>query len=104
MGASIWPVDLLELQFEGEIWEWRGPAPYYFVTVPEDESAELQEVAASVTYGWGVVPVRATIGGTEWKTSLFPKDGGYVLPLKDRVRKAEGLEEGDTIAVTMTLA
>jgi uncharacterized protein DUF1905 len=104
MGASIWPVDLLELHFEGEIWEWRGPAPYYFVTVPEDESAELQEVAASVTYGWGVVPVRATIGGTEWKTSLFPKDGGYVLPLKDRVRKAEGLEEGDTIAVTMTLA
>ena len=72
--------------------------------MPEDEAAELQEVAAAVTYGWGVVPVRATIGGTEWRTSLFPKDGGYVLPLKDRVRKAEGLEEGDTIAVTMTLA
>jgi len=97
-------VDLLELHFEGEIWEWRGPAPYYFVTVPEDEAAELQEVAAAVTYGWGVVPVRATIGGTEWTTSLFPKDGGYVLPLKDRVRKAEGIEEGDTISVTMTLA
>ncbi|WP_406053240.1 DUF1905 domain-containing protein [Kribbella sp. NBC_00889] len=97
-------MDLLELHFEGEIWEWRGPAPYYFVTVPEDEAAELQEVAAAVTYGWGVVPVRATIGGTEWTTSLFPKDGGYVLPLKDRVRKAEGIEEGDTISVTMTLA
>ncbi|MFG1622055.1 DUF1905 domain-containing protein [Kribbella sp. NPDC049227] len=97
-------MDLLELHFEGEIWEWRGPAPYYFVTVPEDEAAELQEVAASVTYGWGVVPVRATIGDTEWKTSLFPKNGGYVLPLKDRVRKAEGIGEGDTISVTMTLA
>ncbi|WP_238164563.1 DUF1905 domain-containing protein [Kribbella pittospori] len=97
-------MDLLELHFEGEIWEWRGPAPYYFVTVPEDEAAELQEVAAAVTYGWGVVPVRATIGRTEWTTSLFPKDGGYVLPLKDRVRKAEGIEEGDTISVTMTLA
>ncbi|MEV0803273.1 DUF1905 domain-containing protein [Kribbella sp. NPDC050281] len=97
-------MDLLELHFEGEIWEWRGPAPYYFVTVPEDEAAELQEVAAAVTYGWGVVPVRATIGGTEWTTSLFPKDGGYVLPLKDRVRKAEGIGEGDTISVTMTLA
>lgn len=104
MGASICRVDLLELHFEGEIWEWRGPAPYYFVTVPEDEAAELQEVAAAVTYGWGVVPVRATIGGTEWTTSLFPKDGGYVLPLKDRVRKAEGIGEGDTISVTMTLA
>ncbi|WP_238163486.1 DUF1905 domain-containing protein [Kribbella capetownensis] len=97
-------MDLLELHFEGEIWEWRGPAPYYFVTVPEDEAAELHEVAAAVTYGWGVVPVRVTIGGTEWTTSLFPKDGGYVLPLKDRVRKAEGIGEGDTISVTMTLA
>lgn len=27
----------MNLNFSGEIWYWRGPAPFYFVTVPEDE-------------------------------------------------------------------
>ena len=29
-----------------------------------------------------------------WKTSLWPKDGGYIVPIKDDVRRAEGLELG----------
>ena len=90
------PVDL---EFSGEVWFWRGPSPYHFVTVPEDESAELQETAALVTYGWGMIPVEAGIGSTGWTTSLWPKDGGYVVPLKDKVRKAEGIEIGDVVTV-----
>lgn len=91
----------MDLEFTGEIWQWRGPAPYYFVTVPEDESQEIQAIANALTYGWGMIPVRVRIGDTEWTTSLWPKDGGYVVPLKDAVRNAEGIEEGDRITVVL---
>jgi hypothetical protein len=93
----------MDLEFTGDVWFWRGPSPYHFVTVPEDESVELQEAAALVTYGWGMIPVAARIGSTRWTTSLFPKDGGYVVPLKDLVRKAESIEVGDTVSVHLAV-
>ena len=91
----------MELEFTGEVWEWRGPAPYYFVTVPDDECAELEASAAFVSYGWGMVPVAATIGGTRWTTSLWPKDGAYVVPLKAAIRRAEHVELGDSVTVRL---
>jgi Domain of unknown function (DUF1905) len=93
----------VEFEITGEIWHWRGPAPFHFVTVPEQQSADIHALARAVTYGWGMVPVRARVGETAWKTSLFPKDGGYVLPLKDAVRCAEGLEVGGTVAAQLTV-
>ena len=93
----------LDVQFSGDIWHWRGPAPFYFVTVPEDASEQLHEVARAVTYGWGMLPVRARSGGTGWRTSLWPKDGLYVLPLKVAVRRAEQLDEGDVVTARLTL-
>jgi Domain of unknown function (DUF1905) len=93
----------LDLQFSGDIWHWRGPAPFFFVTVPEEESAQLHEVAGAVSYGWGMLPVRARIGGTEWRTSLWPKDGQYLLPLKVAVRRAEQLDEGDVVTAQLLL-
>jgi hypothetical protein len=93
----------VRLEFSGEIWSWRGPSPYHFVTVPDDGCAELEDVAALVSYGWGMVPVRARIGATTWTTSLYPKDGGYVVPVKDAVRRAEGLEVGDRPTVRLTV-
>lgn len=94
----------MNLDITGDIWHWRGPSPFYFVTVPEDESLHIQAVAAGVTYGWGMIPVTARIGGTEWTTALFPKDGRYVVPLKDAVRRAEDLDEGETVTVRLTVA
>ena len=94
----------MELEFSGEVWFWRGPSPYHFVTVPDDESAELQETAALVTYGWGMIPVEARIGSTRWTTSLFPKNGGYVVPLKDLVRNSEGIDVGDTVTVRLAVS
>ena len=91
----------MNVEFSGEIWYWRGPAPFFFVTVPEEQSRKLKEIAGFVTYGWGMIPVRVWIGKTEWKTAMFPKDGCYVLPLKDAVRKAESLEEGATVSVRL---
>lgn len=94
----------MQLTVTGDIWEWRGPAPYYFVTVPDAESEHLKQVSQAVTYGWGMIPVLVTIGGTEWETALWPKDGRYVVPLKDFVRKAEDLDKGDTVTVSMIVA
>ncbi len=91
----------MDLEFSGEVWSWRGPSPYHFVTVPEDECIELEAASALVTYGWGMIPVDARIGSTRWTTSLFPKDGGYVVPLKDLVRKAEGIEVHDMVSVRL---
>ena len=93
----------LDLQFSGDIWHWRGPAPFHFVTVPDDASDQLHEVAGALSYGWGMLPARARIGTTTWRTSLFPKDGGYVLPVKATVRRDERIDVGDTVTVSLTL-
>ncbi|WP_426566257.1 DUF1905 domain-containing protein [Angustibacter sp. McL0619] len=93
----------MDLEFSGEIWHWRGPAPYHFVSVPDEECAELEAASALVSYGWGMIPVAVRIGATDWTTSLWPKDGRYVVPLKDRVRTAEGLALGDVVSVRLTI-
>lgn len=68
--------------FTGRVVEWRGPSPYYFVPLPDAESADIREVAALASYGWGVIPVEARIGDVVFATSLFPKDGGCLqLPV-----------------------
>ena len=95
----------MELTFVGEIWFWRGPAPWHFVTVPDDESAAIETVAALITYGWGMVPVTVRVGGSgsEWTTSLWPKDGGYIVPIKAWVRAAQQLDVGDAVEVRLTV-
>jgi hypothetical protein len=93
----------MNLEFRGEIWFWKGPAPWYFVTVPEEESRVLEAASAFVTYGWGMIPVTAQIGTTVWKTSLFPKDGRYIVPLKAAVRRAEGLGLRDVAVVRLAI-
>ncbi|MGV9455619.1 DUF1905 domain-containing protein [Streptomyces sp. NPDC003635] len=93
----------MDLTFTGKVIEWRGPAPYYFVPLPDEESADIREVAAMATYGWGVIPVEARVGQADFTTSLFPKDGGYLLPLKAAVRKPERLSAGDEVAVALTV-
>ncbi|MBM6622014.1 DUF1905 domain-containing protein [Micrococcaceae bacterium RIT802] len=87
----------------GSVIYWRGPAPFYYLRVPDDVAAYIHDVASQVTYGWGVIPVTATVGGTSFTTSLFPKDGGYLVPLKDAVRRAEGIELDDEITVELEL-
>ncbi len=89
----------MHIEFNGEIWFWKGPAPWYFVTVPAQQSHDLKGISSFVTYGWGVIPVKARIGHTVWTTSLFPKEDRYLVPIKASVRKAENLQLGDTVAV-----
>jgi hypothetical protein len=94
----------VELEFSGPVWFWRGPSPYHFVRVPEAESAQIQSAAALVTYGWGMIPATVRIGATTWTTSLFPKDGGYVVPVKAAVRRAEGIEVDEPVTLRLRLA
>ncbi len=91
------------MEFDGEIWYWKGPAPWYFVTVPEEESVELEAASSFVSYGWGMIPVTAQIGETDWTTALWPKDGQYVVPVKAVVRKAERLSVGDAVTVRLAV-
>ncbi|WP_422059785.1 DUF1905 domain-containing protein [Sphingopyxis sp.] len=89
------------IAFDAVIIEWRGPPPYLFAVIPDEHIAVIRYAALSESYGWGVVPVTARIGATDFTTSLFPRDGGYLLPVKVAVQKAEAIAMGDRIAVTM---
>ena len=94
--------DALELAFSGPIWYWRGPPPFLFVTVLEEGSAAIRAIASAVTYGWGVIPVTVRLGDTVWQTSLFPKDGRYLVPIK--VLVLAGRRAGvDEVALSMGL-
>jgi hypothetical protein len=89
-----------EFQFQGAVVEWRGPAPFYFVAIPDDESADIKLAAKGIEY-WGQVPVSVCINGTSFSTALFPKDGRYLLPLKASVRKSAGVELDQVVTVEL---
>ena len=91
----------MNIEFTGAIWFWKGPSPWYFVTVPEQQCHDIKAIAGVVTYGWGMIPVLAHIGTTAWKTSLWPKDGRYIVTINARVRAAERIAEGDTVVVCL---
>jgi hypothetical protein len=91
----------VELEFSAEVFYWRGPSPFYFLAVPARLCRDLRDVSGQVSYGWGMVPVTVTIGSTTWRTSLWPKDDGYVVPVKAVVRAAENLDEGSVPTVRL---
>jgi Domain of unknown function (DUF1905) len=94
----------VDTTFSAELFEWRGPAPFYWLPLPEDVCDDVRAEAAHATYGWGVIPVCVRIGSTEWETSLLPRDGGYLLPVRKDVRTRERFGDGDTVAVAMRVA
>ena len=93
----------MNFTFTASVWEWRGPAPYHFVSVPLEIAQEIKELASAVTYGWGMIPVSGKIGNTSFTTSLWAKNGTYAVPLKDAVRKAEGISLDDMVSLELTL-
>ena len=92
-----------EIVCTGEVFEWRGPAPFHFVSVSGENAELIREQAAAVTYGWGMIPVSGIIGRTAFTTSLWPKGDEYYLPLKDAVRRAEGIEIGSVVTARLEL-
>jgi hypothetical protein len=92
----------MDFEFDGAVIEWRGPAPFYFVRVPEEESADIKFAAKGLEY-WGQVPVVVRIGDVEFGTALFPKDGRYLVPLRDVVRRSVGIEVDQVLAVGLNV-
>lgn len=94
-------------EFSGEVWIWdaRPEETWTFVSVPTEVSEEIAELAAMrPRAGFGAVRVAVTIGGSSWRTSVFPAaDGRYALPVKKAVRRAESIGPGDTVAVALEL-
>lgn len=90
------------------LWCWRSAGPgagWHFVTIDGQTSAEIRYAALGRTGGFGSIKVEARIGGTAWRTSIFPQreSGGFILPIKAAVRKSERIGEGDTVTVELRL-
>jgi len=96
-------LDTVRWEFSGALISWRGPSPYHFIAVPDDVAADLRALAPMLTYGWGVIPVTVRIGESTFTTSLFPRQGGYLVPIKDAIRRVEDLTLGDAVAVEMAV-
>ena len=87
-------------EFEAELWEHEGQGAWCFVTVPEEPSEDIR-LSGAMPAGFGSYRVEATVGGTVWRTSVFPASECFVLPVKKAVRKAECLEVGDVVTVSL---
>jgi len=94
----------MRFEFTSPLWEWSSRPEWFFVTVPEEASADIREIPRPPR-GFGSVRVRANVGGSTWTTSIFPDStvGCYVLPIKKAVRVAEGLAEGGDVGVALTV-
>lgn len=86
----------------GEVEEWRGPSPYFFLPMSVEDSAELKLEAAGLEY-WGQVAVVVELGDATIETALFPQGDRYMVPLRAAVRRAEGLEVGMELTATVRI-
>ncbi|WP_114853984.1 DUF1905 domain-containing protein [Brachybacterium sp. YJGR34] len=93
----------MRLAVTGTLIEWRGPAPFVFLPVPAEEVDAIAAIAREVTYGWGAIPATVRIGATEYTTSLFPRDGGYLVPVKLAVQRAEQVDLGDEVRADLRI-
>ncbi|WP_341975895.1 DUF1905 domain-containing protein [Microbacterium sp. LTA6] len=93
----------MQLRFSGEIWFWRGPAPFHFVTVPPAEAEMIHDVSTVVTYGWGMIPASVTIGASTVTTALWPKDGGYIVPIKKALQDREDIGVDDVVDIVLEI-
>ena len=94
------------ISFTALLWTWQGEAAgrWHFVTVPEEQSAEIKAHALGSPRGFGSVRVEARIADVTWRTSVFPQSiGGYLLPVKADVRKRARISEGDEVGVWLEL-
>ncbi|MEY3407459.1 MAG: hypothetical protein RL038_520 [Actinomycetota bacterium] len=93
----------MQFKFSGVIFEWRGPAPFYFIALPDQVADEIKSKSAVLTYGWGVIPVTMQIAQMQVTTSLIPRDGGYYLPVKREIRLPLDLQVNQTVEVLLTV-
>jgi len=93
----------LQHRFEARVISWRGPAPYVFAVLPVEVAAAIRALGARASYGWGVIPVEAEIAGVTFTTSLFPREGTYLMPRKVALRRQVDVQEGAEVMIEMRL-
>ena len=91
----------MEFSFTGTVIEWRGPAPFYFIETPARYAPEIKAIANDKSYGWGVLRAMVIIKNQTFKTALFPKQGTYLIPLKNAIRLPMALEVGNKVKVEL---
>ena len=91
--------------FRATLWEFNGPASWYFLTLPQDMSAQIRGLTAGMRNSFGTLRVIATIGAATWRTSIFAdtKRQAFLLPVKAVVRKKQRLSAGDDVAVSIEI-
>ena len=96
----------MRFAFTAPLWVWEGPAAWFFVTVPPEVADDIRAVTEGMRRGFGSVRVTATTGATTWSTSIFrdSRTGTFMLPMKKQVRQVAGLEVGEPVEVSLTLA
>ncbi|MSR76379.1 MAG: DUF1905 domain-containing protein [Candidatus Ryanbacteria bacterium] len=87
------------------VWLYHGPSAWHFITLPKKQSATIKKIFGEVARGWGSLPVGVTIGGTTWKTSIFPdkKTDAYLLPLKADIRRKEDIAKDDMVTFSIEI-
>jgi hypothetical protein len=94
---------MLNFEITGTVIEWRGPAPFYFVPTPPEVTEEIELYKRELSYGWGVIPAKVTIGEVSITTSLFPRQGSFLIPLKGEIRKPNQILVGNQVSLLLTL-
>ncbi|MEE8599655.1 DUF1905 domain-containing protein [Euzebya tangerina] len=92
--------------FTAPLWRWSARSTsWFFVSLPEDDADAIDAAFGGAAAGFGSIKVAVTIGSSTWQTSIFPskEEATYVLPIKKAVRTAEGLDDGSTADVTLTV-
>ena len=92
-----------EFKCKGEIFEWRGPSPFYFVALDTRTANIVKERARELSYGWGVIHIHGEIKKSAFDTAMIPKDGTYFIPIKDAIRKKLKLELEDRVTIHFNL-
>jgi hypothetical protein len=89
----------MTIRFTAQTIWWKGPAPFLYAPMPPEAAAEIRSMAKQLSYGWGAIPVTATMGTTTWTTSLFPRDGTYLVGIKKIVQDAQSVTVGQTVTL-----
>jgi hypothetical protein len=92
----------MQFTFTAPLWLYAGKGAWHFVTLPKHAADEIK-FFNPLSQGFRPISVKATVGETTWKTSIFPdsKSGSYLLAIKAAVRKTESLSAGDDVTVSL---
>lgn len=80
-----------------------GSSTLFLLPTPIEVTQEIELHKRELSYGWGVIPAKVTIGATTIATSLIPRAGSFYIPLKDALRKPNAIELGNHVTLTLEL-